>query len=175
MVEPTGQARMRPWDVFKRAEYRQLELPIDGLPSERWLRFRAASKEFATGFAPKLGSKLLMRFGVPMVGATTPIVISVVAPQYQDDWRANLVAGSGLGGAWGAMVGALLPFNSAGTRVSRLRSIGGGAAGGIVMAPAIAAVSKYAVDWLTSPMRPEPRTNEGGPGAGDAPVAASDD
>jgi hypothetical protein len=155
MVQPTGQARESLWRQVVSVGPRQLELPYEGMPNSTRLRLQAAAKEFATGLAPRLGSQLLMRFGVPMVGAITPVAIGMFAPQYQDDWRANLIAGSGLGGAWGAMVGGILPFNGVGERIPRLRSAGVGAAAGIVMAPAIAAVSKYAVDWLTSPLREE--------------------
>lgn len=130
----------------------QLELPIDGLPSMRRHRIVHALKDFGTGLGPRLGANLLMRVGTPMVAATTPAVIEVLAPQYRDNIVANLVAGSALGGVWGAGVGAVLPFDGAGTRISRVRSTGMGAAGGIVLAPAVAIASKYVVDWITAPI-----------------------
>ena len=154
MVEPTGQRQITSLrDVLPRRTA-QLELPLEGLPSSRRLKFQANFKEFAFGFAPRLGSRLLMRVGVPMVATTTPIVISSFAPDHTDDWAWNLAVGSGLGGAWGAMVGGMLPFSAYGERIPRLKSAGLGAAGGIVLAPAVAAVSKYVVDWITAPIRP---------------------
>lgn len=126
------------------------------MPSLRRVQLREGLKEFATGLAPRLGSNMLMRLGVPMVAAATPIAISMFAPDRQDDWKFNLLAGSGLGGAWGAMVGAAIPFGGAGERIPRLRAAGLGAAGGIVMAPAIAAVSKGVVDWIVGRENPEP-------------------
>jgi hypothetical protein len=131
----------------------QPELPLEGLPSMRRARLQGQLKAFATGFGPRLGSQLLMRFGVPMVGATTPMVVGMFAPDSKHDWALNLVVGSGLGGLWGAGVGALLPFGGAGTRIPRVRAAGMGAASGIVLAPAVAAVSKYVTDWVTSPLR----------------------
>lgn len=159
MIRPTP-PHQTPWQRLRPLPYRQLELPLDGVPNARLRELRGAAKEFAFGFAPRLGSKLLMRFGVPMVGAMTPVAIGALAPSLQDDWRTNLAVGSGLGGAWGAAVGAMLPFSDAGVRIPRLRSAGVGAAAGIVMAPAVAAVSKYAVDWLTSPIRDQPRERD---------------
>lgn len=128
----------------------QLRLPME-IPGERKARFVRVAKEFGTSFAPKLGSKLLMKVGVPMVAATTPAVIRVLDQGWEDEIVANLLVGSALGGAWGAAVGALLPFDD-GVRIPRLRSIGGGAAGGVLMAPAVALASKYVADWLTSPL-----------------------
>jgi hypothetical protein len=162
MVEPTSHARQRALDSLLRRGPRQLELPLEGIPSTRTLQTRAAVREFTTGFAPRLGSQLLMRVGVPMAGAMSPVAIGTFAPHLQDDWRANLLVGSGLGGAWGAMVGATLPFSPVGERMPRLRAAGIGAATGIVMAPAVAAVSKYVVGWITSPLRDEPRAPAAG-------------
>lgn len=151
---------------------RQLTLPLEGMPSERWLRLQRAAKDFAGGFAPRFGQRALMRFGVPMVAAATPLAIGMFAPQRQDDWRANLLVGSGMGGAWGALVGGMLPFDGSGVRISRVKSAGMAAAGGIVMAPAVAAVSKYVVDWLTSPIRGEDAQREFNE---PAPQASEDD
>ncbi|MCB0879918.1 MAG: hypothetical protein KDC46_13180 [Thermoleophilia bacterium] len=152
-MEPTGRTRITSLrDVIPRRSA-QLELPFEGLPSARRLRFQDNLKEFAFGFAPRLGSQLLMRIGTPMVAATTPLVIDTLAPEHSDDWTWNLAVGSGLGGAWGAMVGGLLPFSGAGERIPRIKSAGVGAASGIVLAPAVAAVSKYVVDWITTPIR----------------------
>lgn len=142
-------------DLFRRLFARgdiQLELPLEGLPSAGRQRFINAMKDFGTGFGPRLGWSLLMRVGTPMVAATTPVAIELLAPQYRDSIVANLVAGSALGGVWGAGVGAALPYNGAGTRISRVRSAGMGAAGGIVLAPAVAIASKYVVDWITDPI-----------------------
>lgn len=155
MIEPTTPPPTL-WQRLRPPAHRQLELPLQGIPSTRLQELRVAGREFAFGFAPRLGSRMLMRFGVPMVGAMTPVAIGAFAPTLQDDWRANLAVGSGLGGAWGAAVGAALPFSEAGNRVPRLRSAGMGAAAGVVMAPAVAAVTKYAVDWVTSPLRERP-------------------
>lgn len=163
MIRPTTPSPTL-WERLRPAPYRQLELPLEGVPSARLAELRGAAAEFAFGFAPRLGAKLLMRFGVPMVGAMTPVAIGALAPHVQDDWRVNLAVGSGLGGAWGAAVGAVLPFRDSGERIPRLRSAGMGAAAGVVMAPAVAAVSKYAVDWLTSPIRERPRERDGEPG-----------
>jgi hypothetical protein len=129
----------------------QLRLPME-VPGEARMKFFRAAKDFATGFAPKLGSKLLMRFGIPMVAATTPVAIRLLNPEWEDEIVPNLLVGSALGGAWGAAVGAMLPFTEAGVKVSRLRSAGTGAAGGILLAPAVALASKYVADWLTSPL-----------------------
>jgi hypothetical protein len=148
MIEPTRQAHTSLLRDLLPSAHRQLELPLEGVPSLRRVQLREGIKEFATGFAPRLGSQLLMRLGVPMVAAATPLAIRMFAPEQQDDWKFNLLVGSGLGGAWGAMVGAALPFSGAGDRIPRLRAAGLGAAGGIVMAPAIAAVSKGVVDWI---------------------------
>lgn len=154
MPDPVGQpGRISLWrEVFPRGA-RQLELPLEGLPSTRRLRMQAGLREFTTGFAPRLGQKLLMRFGVPMVAATTPVAIGMMLPDKRDDVWFNLAIGSGLGGAWGAMVGGLLPYNGAGDRIGRIKSTGRGAASGIVLAPAVAVVSKYVVDWITEPIR----------------------
>lgn len=130
----------------------QLELPLEGLPSAGRQRFVKAMKDFGTGFGPRVGSHLLMRIGTPMVAATTPAVIEVLAPQHRDNIVANLVTGSALGGVWGAGVGAMLPFDGTGSRIPRVRSAGLGAAGGIVLAPAVAIASKYVVDWITAPI-----------------------
>lgn len=132
----------------------QLRLPMD-VPGERRYRLIKAAKDFGTSFAPRLGSKLLFKIGTPMVAATTPAVIRMLDQGWEDEIVPNLLVGSALGGAWGAAVGALLPFNGDGVRISRLKSIGGAAAGGIVMAPAIALASKYVADWLTSPLEQE--------------------
>jgi hypothetical protein len=129
----------------------QLRLPME-VPGEAKTKFFRAAKDFATGFTPKLGSKLLMKFGIPMVAATTPVVIRLINPDWEDEVMPNLLIGSALGGAWGAAVGAMLPFTEAGVKVSRLRSAGTGAAGGILLAPAVALASKYVADWLTSPI-----------------------
>ena len=137
--------------LFARKEV-QLELPLEGLPSAGRQRFVKAMKDFGTGFGPRLGSHLLMRIGTPMVAAATPVTLEVLAPQYRDSVVANLAAGSAVGGLWGAGVGAMLPFDGTGTRISRVRAAGMGAAGGIVLAPAVAIASKYVVDWITAPI-----------------------
>jgi hypothetical protein len=136
--------------LFRRTEV-QLELPLD-FPSARRARFVNALKDFGTGFGPRLGAKLLMRIGTPMVAATTPVAIELLAPQYRDNVAANLVAGSALGGVWGAGVGAMLPFGGDGVRISRVKSAGMGAASGMLLAPAVAIASKYVVDWITAPI-----------------------
>ena len=128
----------------------QLRLPME-VPGERKYKLIRAAKDFGTSFAPRLGSKLLFKIGTPMVAATTPAVIRLLDQGWEDELVPNLLVGSALGGAWGAAVGALLPFDD-GVRISRLKSVGGGAAGGIVMAPAVALASKYVADWLTSPL-----------------------
>ncbi len=154
MVDATRQPSQSD-DLFRRLFARgevQLELPIEGLPSARKQRVFKAMKDFGTGFGPRLGSHLLMRIGTPMVAATTPVAIELLAPQYRDSIAANLLAGSAVGGVWGAGVGAMLPFDGAGVRISRVRSTGMGAAGGIVLAPAVAIASKYVVDWITAPI-----------------------
>ncbi|MCW2922516.1 MAG: hypothetical protein JWL76_2390 [Thermoleophilia bacterium] len=154
MVDATRQPGQSD-DLFKRLFTRkevQLELPLEGLPSARKQRLINAMKDFGTGFGPRLGAKLLMRIGTPMVAATTPVAIELLAPQYRDDVVANLLAGSALGGVWGAGVGAMLPFGGDGARISRVKSAGMGAAGGIVLAPAVAIASKYVVDWITAPI-----------------------
>ncbi len=137
--------------VFARKEV-QLELPLEGLPSATRQRLMRTMKDFGTGFGPRLGSHLLMRIGTPMVAAATPVAIEVLAPQYRDSIVANLLAGSAVGGVWGAGVGAMLPFDGVGSRISRVRAAGLGAAGGIVLAPAVAIASKYVVDWITAPI-----------------------
>ncbi len=142
-------------DLFKRLFARravQLELPLEGLPSARRQRMVHALKDFGTGLGPRLGSNLLMRVGTPMVAATTPVALELFAPEYRDSIVANLVAGSALGGVWGAGVGAMLPFDGSGARIGSVRSAGMGAAGGIVLAPAVAIASKYVVDWITAPI-----------------------
>lgn len=133
-------------------EGEQLRLPLD-VPGERRHQLIRHARDFATGFAPRLGSKLLMRVGVPMVAATTPAVIRMIDRGWEDDMVPNLLVGAGLGGGWGAMVGALIPRNAAGVPISRLRSVGSGAAGGVLLAPAVAMVSKFVADWATSPLR----------------------
>lgn len=142
----------------------QLRLPME-VPGERRYQLIKAAKDFGTSFGPRLGSRLLFKIGTPMVAATTPAVIRMLDRGWEDDIVPNLLVGSALGGAWGAAVGALLPFNGDGVRISRLKSIGGAAAGGIVMAPAVALASKYVADWLTSPLerardRAEDRADE---------------
>lgn len=154
MVDATRQPAST-GDLFKRLLVRkevQLELPLDGMPSARKQRFITAMKDFGTGLGPRLGAKLLMRIGTPMVAATTPVAIELLAPQHRDNLVANLLAGSALGGVWGAGVGAALPFGGDGVRISRVKSAGMGAAGGIVLAPAVAIASKYVVDWITAPI-----------------------
>ena len=137
--------------IFSR-EPKQLMLPLD-IPNERKHRLIKGAKDFATGFAPKLGASLLMKVGVPMVAATTPAVIRLVGKDHwEDEIVPNLLVGSALGGAWGAAVGALIPRTSEGVRISRVRSIGTGAAGGILLAPAVALASKYVADFLTAPL-----------------------
>jgi hypothetical protein len=145
---PTGPSVLT--RLFRGGE-EQLRLPMD-VPGETRIKFFRAAKDFATGFGPKLGSKLLMKFGVPMGAATTPVAIRLIHPDWEDQVVPNLLVGSALGGAWGAAVGAMLPFTEAGVKVSRLRSAGTGAAGGILLAPAVALASKYVADWLTSPL-----------------------
>lgn len=169
MVDATGRQTITNWRQVLPRHTGQLELPLDGLASARRLRFQANLKEFAFGFAPRLGSKLLMRVGVPMVAATTPVAIGMFAPDKQDEFWWNLGVGTGLGGAWGAAVGGLLPFSGGGERISRFKSMGRGAASGMLMAPAVAIVSKYVVDWITTPIRADdgtiaPRVVDGKPG-----------
>lgn len=153
MVEPTRNPMSRLLDEILQRGTRQLELPLEGIESARSVRIKAALKSTATSFMPQLGANILMRMGIPMVAATTPIAISIFAPQHRDGLVTNLAAGSALGGAWGAIVGAALPYGGAGERISRSTAIGRGAATGVVLAPAIAVVSKYVVDWVTSPVR----------------------
>lgn len=104
------------------------------------------ARDFVTGFTPKLGASFLMRIGVPTVAATTPAVISVVAPGRQGDFSSNLIAGSILGGVWGAAVGAAFPFGRGGMRVPRVAAAGSGAASGVLLAPAVAAVSSWVAE-----------------------------
>lgn len=129
----------------------QLRLPLE-VPGATRHRLMQHARDFATGFAPKLGATMLMRVGVPMVAATTPVVIRMLDPEREDGVVANLLVGSALGGAWGAAVGALIPRTADGIRVSRIRSAGSGAAAGVVLAPAVALASKYVADWLTAPL-----------------------
>lgn len=152
MVEgPRTSTPSRIGRLFDR-EAKQLRLPLE-IPGERQARVARAARDFATGFAPRLGSKLLMRVGVPMVAATTPAVIRMLDRGWEDQMVPNLLVGSGLGGAWGALVGAAIPRTSAGVRVSRIRAAGSGAAGGVLLAPAVAMVSKLVADWATSPLQ----------------------
>ena len=131
-----------------------LQFEVDTTRSNAVLR---KAREFGTSFAPKLGSSLLMRVGVPMVGATTPLAIQLLNPEWTDDMAPNLLTGSALGGLWGAAVGATIPRTSDGIRISRLRAAGGGAASGILLAPAVAAVAKFvtedAASRITNPIR----------------------
>jgi hypothetical protein len=153
MVDRTTHDGRAAWRELLGREPRQLELPLDGVRSARSTAVRRSIRELVTGFAPRLGANLLMRIGVPMVAATTPVAIGMLAPHRRDDLWANLAVGSGLGGAWGAMVGAALPFTGEGLRISRLRASASGAAMGMAMAPAVTVVSKYVADWITSPLR----------------------
>lgn len=130
----------------------QLRLPFE-VPAERGAVARAKAGEWLKTFAPKAGSTLLMRVGVPMVAATTPAVLDAIDGDGEHSILQNLVVGSGLGGAWGAMVGAAIPTVSPEQSMRRLRSSAKGAGAGIVLAPAVAIVSKYVVDWMTSPLR----------------------
>lgn len=136
--------------IFRGGE-KQLALPLE-VPGERRYQLVRNAREFATGFAPKLGSKLLMKVGVPVVAATTPAVIRMLEQGWEDEIVPNLLVGSALGGAWGAAVGALIPRTSDGVRISRVRSMGKSAAGGVVLAPAVALASKYVADFLTGPL-----------------------
>lgn len=128
---------------------RQLELPFEVDTTRSNVVLRKA-REFGTSFAPKLGSSLLMRVGVPMVGATTPLALQLINPDWTDDMAPNLLTGSMLGGLWGAAVGATIPRTSDGIRISRLRAAGGGAASGILLAPAVAAVAKFVTEDAAS-------------------------
>lgn len=149
MVLGTG---MQPRVITRPPRSEQLMLPfdVDGDQTHKVLRH---TRDFARGFGPRLGAQLLMRVGVPMVAATTPAVIRTLDDDLADNMVPNLLVGSALGGAWGAAVGTLIPLNSAGVRVSRIRSAGSGAAGGILLAPAVAMASKLALDWVASPIR----------------------
>ena len=141
------------WDrVLGRPQHLQLELPLEGVPSEARAKFLSGVKDFSRGFGPKVGHLLLMRIGTPMVAATTPLAVELVAPHYRDGIVPNLIAGSALGGVWGAAVGAVLPFDGQGNRISRVKSAGMAAAGGVLLAPAVAIASKYVVDWITAPI-----------------------
>jgi hypothetical protein len=143
--------------VLGRERSVQLELPLEGVRSARTSRWISNTRTFATSFGPQLGANLLMRVGVPMVAATTPAVIDLVAPEHSDELPANLLVGSALGGAWGAMVGAAIPLDGNGVRISRFQSAGRAAAGGVLLAPAVAMVSKLVVDRITDPILPDRR------------------
>lgn len=139
------------WLRIIRREGEQLTLPLD-VPGMRQAQLLHHARDFATGFGPRLGSKFLMRIGTPAVAATTPAVIRLIDKGWEDEWAANMLVGSALGGGWGAAVGALIPRNGDGVRVSRIRSAGTGAAGGVLLAPAVALASKWVADLITSPL-----------------------
>ena len=69
-----------------------------------------------------------------------------------------------MGGAWGAVVGAMIPVNYAGIRVPRAQAIGAGLASGLVLAPAVAGVSRLVVNWFAKPEHAAENGGESLPG-----------
>jgi hypothetical protein len=130
----------------------QMQLPMD-VPGEHTIALRRAAGQLAATIPSRLGSGMLFRVGVPVVAATTPAVISVFDRSGQDNLLENLAVGTGLGGAWGAMVGAAIPGRTLeGVHVPRLRGAATGMARGMLLAPAVSLVSKYVADVITRPI-----------------------
>ncbi|MCW2922929.1 MAG: hypothetical protein JWM98_333 [Thermoleophilia bacterium] len=150
-VTPHNGLRQRIWE-HRHPDGEQLHLPFD-VPGAGTAKLRERASVFLHDFAPKAGSNVLMRVGVPMVAATTPVVLDLIDTDGDHSILQNLAVGAGLGGAWGAMVGATFVTAPAEQSMRRLRSSAKGAAAGIVLAPAVAIVSKYVVDWVTRPIR----------------------
>lgn len=120
----------------------QLKLDFE-VPGAARAKVLSKAGEFLHSMAPKLASGALMKIGVPVVAATAPFVLD------QIDWGNNgthgnvvsAITGAGLGGAWGAAVGAAIPTLPADTHLRRIKSSGKGAAIGMLMAPAVAVAS----------------------------------
>ncbi len=108
--------------------------------------------EFFRAFGPRAASTLLMHVGTPVIAVTTPALLERFGGDFKNNLPANLVAGSALGGAWGAIVGAAIPLDYAGVRIPRVRAMGLGAASGVVLAPAVSVASRMVVNWFASPL-----------------------
>jgi hypothetical protein len=112
-----------------------------------------AARQFIATVPARVGSGLLFQVGVPVVTATTPAVISIFDRNGHDSLLENLVIGTGIGGAWGAMVGAAIPGKTMeGVHIPRIRGAGAGMARGMLIAPAVSIVAKYVADIITRPI-----------------------
>jgi hypothetical protein len=144
----------------------QLRLPMD-VPGEHTASLRKVTKQFAATLPTRIGSNVLFKVGVPLIAATTPAVISVFDHDGEHGWFANLAVGTGLGGAWGAMVGATIPQKTMeGVRIPRINASANGMAKGLLMAPMYSVFAKLVVDVVTRPI-----DETGTPGAPGAPLA----
>jgi hypothetical protein len=130
----------------------QLRLPmhVDG---EHTLLLRKATKQFGTQIAARLSTSMLMRAGSPLVAGSAPAVLMLLDPDGEHSFLTNLAVGCGLGGAWGAFVGAAIPQKSMeGVRIPRLQSGVVGLAKGLMLAPAMAAMAAWGAGILTKPI-----------------------
>ena len=120
-------------------------------PAAEMLGKMPRAKEFAKAMGVRALWTLFMQVGTPVVAVTAPFLIERIDGNARNNLTANLVVGSALGGAWGALVGATIPVNHAGVRIPRIKAMGLGAGAGLVLAPAVAGMSRLVVTWFVKP------------------------